>query len=61
MSQTSKIKEHLNSGKTITAIEALNKYGCFRLAARIYDIRKTMFVKQKLVTYKGKTYAIYHK
>ncbi len=40
LSQTEKIKKHLQSGKHITAIDALNICGCFRLAARINDLRK---------------------
>ncbi len=40
LSQTEKIKKHLQFGKHITAIDALNLYGCFRLAARINDLRK---------------------
>ena len=37
-SQTMLIRRHLESGKTITSQDALDKYGCFRLAARIYDL-----------------------
>jgi hypothetical protein len=40
MSQLEDIRQHLLSGKTLTPIEALNKYGCFRLGARVYDLRK---------------------
>ena len=39
-SQTKKIKKHLEDGKTITAIEALNDYNCFRLSARIHDLKQ---------------------
>jgi hypothetical protein len=39
MSQIKNITKHLESGKSITAIQALKLYGCFRLAARIHDIR----------------------
>lgn len=39
-SQNKRILEHLLSGKSITALEALNLYGCFRLSGRIYDLRK---------------------
>jgi hypothetical protein len=39
-SQTKKIKKHLEDGKTITGIEALNDYNCFRLPARIYDLKQ---------------------
>jgi len=37
--QTQMIKEHLESGKTLTPLEALNKFGCLRLGARIWDLR----------------------
>jgi hypothetical protein len=38
---TYQIREHLMRGGTLTQIDAIAKFGCFRLAARIYDIRKT--------------------
>lgn len=40
MSQTDEILAHLKSGKEITPLEALDLYGCFRLGARILDLRK---------------------
>ena len=39
MTQKEKIKKHLQKGKSITAIQALNLFNCFRLAARIADLR----------------------
>lgn len=39
MSQTTDILAHLEQRGSITAIEALEFYGCFRLAARINDLR----------------------
>jgi len=39
MSQTTEILRHLAKGKTITPIEALDRFNCFRLAARIAEIR----------------------
>jgi len=39
-SQNQKILNYLKQGKTITPIQALNLFGCFRLAARISDLRK---------------------
>ena len=39
MSQISSIKNHLNSGRTITPLEALDLYGCFRLAAVIFILK----------------------
>ncbi|HMR88764.1 MAG TPA: helix-turn-helix domain-containing protein [Saprospiraceae bacterium] len=38
-SQTKSIEKHLREGKTITPIEALSLYGCFRLGARIFDLK----------------------
>jgi len=37
--QTTQILEYLESGKTISPAEALVWAGCFRLAARIKDLR----------------------
>lgn len=42
-SQTKRILEHLQSGKSITPIDALNLFGCFRLSARIKDLRDDKF------------------
>lgn len=39
--QLYRIREHLVRGGTLTQIDAILKFGCFRLAARIYDIRRT--------------------
>lgn len=39
MKQTQRILIYLKSGKSLTPIEALQKFGCFRLAARISDLR----------------------
>lgn len=39
-SQCEKILIHLQAGKSINPIQALNLYGCFRLGARIYDLKK---------------------
>ena len=36
--QCDMIREHLESGHTITALDALDLYGCFRLAARIGEL-----------------------
>ena len=39
MNQSDKILDHLRGGP-ITPLQALNLYGCFRLAARINELRK---------------------
>lgn len=39
MTQTETILAHLKNGRSITPIDALRDYGCFRLAARIKELR----------------------
>lgn len=40
MTQTDAIRAHLLTGAHLTPLEALDRYGCFRLAARIDELRK---------------------
>lgn len=60
--QTSLIRQALWDGRTLTAIDALNEFGCFRLAARVKDLRElgmdieTIWVND---TESGKRYARY--
>lgn len=39
MKQADQILEYLKSGRTLTALDALQMFGCFRLAARIWELR----------------------
>lgn len=39
-SQTGLILSHLQSGREINPIEALNKYGCFRLGTVIFNLKQ---------------------
>ena len=39
MSQNKQIADYLNKGKKLTTLDALSKFGCFRLASRINDLR----------------------
>ncbi len=39
--QTKAIKEHLESGYTLTSMEAFEKFGCTRLAAQIHELKKS--------------------
>jgi hypothetical protein len=58
--QNEQIKAYLSKGKSITPIDALNKFGCFRLSARIKNLRDDgLIIATKYVTKKGKTFASY--
>ena len=38
--QCAQIRAHLESGRGITQADAIDLYGCFRLGARIHDLRQ---------------------
>lgn len=60
INQTQAIKAHLESGRSITPIDALRQYGCMRLGARIFDLRREgMAVNMRLVKHGKKRYAEY--
>ena len=40
MTQTQRILIYLKTGKSLTPLEALQKFGCLRLAARVADLRR---------------------
>ena len=40
MTQTEMILAHLKNGNSITPLQALREYGCFRLGARIWDLKR---------------------
>ena len=47
-------------GNSLSPIDALQKFGCFRLASRCFDLRKQGFkVDSKTETKNGKSYAVY--
>jgi hypothetical protein len=59
MSQTQDILESLRRGP-ITPLEALDRHGCFRLAARIVELRQAGHqVVTHMVKQDGKTFAQY--
>ena len=61
MTQTDQILAHLQSGKSITPIDALNLFGCFRLGARILELRKEGFdIETEMIHENGKTFAKYY-
>ena len=60
-SQSAAILNYLESGGSLSPIEALNKFNCFRLAARIDDLRKAGHDIQTEIFKddNGKKYAVY--
>jgi len=59
-SQTQQIYEHLRDGGTLTPLEALNMFGCFRLSGRMHDLRTAgIDVKTEIVQINGKNVAKY--
>ena len=64
-SQMALVLNHLKSGKEINPIEALNKYGCFRLGAVIFELKKEGYkIHSRIHRYKKPSgrdghYAIY--
>ena len=60
MSQARQIRAYLLKGKVITPIKALNLFGCFRLGARIYDLRKEgLPIQTRIDSSGGKNFAEY--
>jgi hypothetical protein len=59
LSQKNLIREHLKT-KSISPMTALEKYGCFRLAARISELREEdLDIETIHTTINGKTFATY--
>jgi hypothetical protein len=40
MNQTQAVFSHLKAGKTLTSKEAFQLYGCTRLSAKVFNLRK---------------------
>jgi orotate phosphoribosyltransferase-like protein len=61
MSQENQILEYLKTGKSITPLDALKLFGCFRLGARIWDLKKKGYHIEEVDTHiNGKTFARYY-
>jgi hypothetical protein len=59
-SQEDSILDYLKTGKSITPIDALNMFGCFRLGARIFDLKKKGYHIEEMDTeLNGKRFARY--
>lgn len=60
VSQETLILEYLQAGHALTPIEALDKFGCFRLGARCWNLRKAGHpIHSELVRQNGKKFARY--
>lgn len=60
MSQLKQIKNYLLNGNKITPLEALQKFGSFRLSAIIYNLKKEgMNIKTNMITVNDKRFAEY--
>ena len=58
--QRKQILEHLQMFGSITPLEALEQYGCFRLSARIMELRKAGYIIETIsVKRGGKRFARY--
>ena len=62
LSQNEQILTHLLAGGSITPLEALVEFGCFRLGARIYDLKndRGIPIESRMVKRGGKRYAEYY-
>ena len=54
MTQEEAIREHLESGRDITPLEALDLYGVFRLAARVDSLRQSGLDIETIIERRGK-------
>ncbi len=63
-SQVKQLRTHLQSGKSIAPLQALHKYGIYRLASRIHEIRndakKPLNVKTEMIFVGPVKYAKYY-
>lgn len=61
-SQANAILKHMQEGNGITPMDALNLCGCFRLSARIADLKRKGYpiVTEKVKVEGGKYVARYH-
>lgn len=59
--QAAKILAALLDGEGISSIDALNRWGCFRLGARVYDLRAAgVPITKRLERRNGKGFARYY-
>ena len=60
-SQRQKIMAFLEAGNKLTALDALKKWGCFRLASRIHELKKAGYpVVSQTIEMNGKKISQYY-
>jgi hypothetical protein len=60
ISQTEQIREYLKSGKKLTQLGAIARFGCLRLGARIHELRHDGEpICSRLIQKNGKHFAEY--
>ena len=60
MSQEDAVMDYLLTGAELTPLEALQKFGCLRLAARIFDLRRQgVDIAERTVRKGRKSWAAY--
>ena len=58
--QNRQILAALQKGRELSALDALQEFGCIRLAARIYDLKRQGYAIEKRTAVKdGKRFALY--
>jgi len=62
MTQNDQILEALKNGDSLTSIEALNRFGVFRLASRISDLKQDGYIieSERVNALGGKHYSRYY-
>ena len=55
MTQNSEIMRFMQENGSITQIQAADEFGCYRLSARIYDLRAAGYnIKTDIITKRGR-------
>lgn len=58
--QEQMILKHLQRGRGLTPLQALEKWGCFRLGARVFELKQQGHkIKTEMVKRNGKRFARY--
>jgi hypothetical protein len=60
ISQNAAIRQHLEAGNSITPLEALDRFNCLRLGARVHKLKADgLPIKTEIVEQNGKRFAKY--